>query len=1608
MPDKLVKPVILLTFANDLDDRVRYLRHLSEEARRLRRALEDADRAGRCKMEIRQNATLDDMLGAFQGFRNRVVIFHYGGHAGSLELLVETPDGRPARAHAAGLAAFLAQQRGLLLVFLNGCSTQPQVQGLLEAGVSAVIATAQSIDDGVATEFAGRFYQGLASGATLAEAFEEAVGAVRSAHGDNPRHLYTSEEFDEDDADTSRWPWELTVGPGAEEALEWCLPEAAEGRSAGAERGPTMEIHGPATFEREVVFGNYIRDSTIGPSTSQPEPDQDAAGPGAQAAGDRRADREPDHDAPQATEDEDEQGKIVRPPPRAALQWFVDRERERERFDNMLTGSDTTRVLAVSGPEGIGKTWLRKRLSAEARQRQTPAFAFEFAPGEAFYELSLLQQAALALGGQQFPRLWGMLEEAAHQKVLIKVDAAAPSGGLTVHGDAEIQQLVEGPVFEGNTFIFPHKTPDEWRLWSPRITEAFFQDLAHLGQTQGAALLFDSYEVATGEAQDWIEKKLLQCVCEDRVGQVWVVLVGEEVPYLSADWGGLVAELSLDPWSAAIVREYLPKRCVAIGEASVPSLDPQQQPDGTCDDYVIIGEESVSVIFRETGGRPDQIALLADFRQELQEPLDEGQVHEILARGIVNKTKGPVREALRQVTLAEWFDVELLAALIKKPEQADERLGELRAYSFVQEAGRGRYRLAPRARQVLTATWERQPQQLAEVHGLLARHLEERAAGEEDPWLRRELRRQAMGHRLAADEDVGRQRMCVLFEEAEQGHWLSECELLIKRAQAIPTLSALTQAWLEYLQGRLALARRDRKTASKRFKAVRQSVATGSELYGLAEWSLGQLAAEGGNWSDATERYEESLQTFTAQKDEARQGQVMLSLGELHLNQAEALGGPMQPWLLEGGGGRPWLRALPAAVVALPFVVYARAIQRWRLPPLQYGMSYSNWTLARLLLTARQWFNQAAASLASAGGEDLIPEVQRKLAQTYHLLGWERDAQRLFKQLLSSGPVSSSEYRKAQVRKDLAETDLSARDVDSAVGKLKECLQTFEEHKDRQAQAKTHALLGRAYLEQGDVKQGVAHMREGLAGFARLGDQLGAGPALHTLRGWLERSRPTGEQADEARALLAETEDKVYFPRVADQSAQTMEVIASAGLLVLLVLGLVMVGVGLLTPVGEILRAGTLLRLVGWLLVSAWIFFGTLGGLGLLLILRGARRNQKPEPLDRIVTSQDAIRRFDYRDKEQECIPWDEIQAIVSVDRVLWRAPLALLSQFEIIGREARLRVPATVRWYGALRQDVEDHLRELGATPDRLRLDVRLPLGVALLVSLVLIVVGGLVVYAVIPLPISPEAVAWVGTTLLFLGVMALLVGSTWWLVIHPLCVRYHQAPRSWLPLAAGLAGLGIAALAWWLRWRHPFYPIRNWLEWTVHPLGYMLLVMAPLWVLTARHRSVLGAERSGPAYSTWLRATAVPVLLVAAALAGLFVRNEWLPYWPLWRALACYQRNAYDCTVQSANRALAINSDMADGYNLRAAALMREGEYRAAVDDLSHLIDSRSAIVAEYYLRRARAYKALADVDAACADLRAALALRRWGLSAGERGQAETAWEAWECSGTSNQGKE
>lgn len=259
------KPVIFLAFANDQQD---YLHNLKVEQRRIRTALQKAEQAGLCEVVYETNTSINDILDVFQRYQDRIAVFHYGGHASDYLLLLETAEGERSLAHSEGLVSFLARQKGLKFVFINGCSSRQQAEDLVAAGVPAVVGTAQPIDDAVATDLSERFYRGLASGITLERAWKEAVDQVKIKKGKSEfRAVYPHGKF----KSVSAFPWSIYYRDGAEIVKKWSLPEAAENPLFGLpEVPPKYDLpEMPCLFlqpykraHAEIFFGRsyYIRD----------------------------------------------------------------------------------------------------------------------------------------------------------------------------------------------------------------------------------------------------------------------------------------------------------------------------------------------------------------------------------------------------------------------------------------------------------------------------------------------------------------------------------------------------------------------------------------------------------------------------------------------------------------------------------------------------------------------------------------------------------------------------------------------------------------------------------------------------------------------------------------------------------------------------------------------------------------------------------------------------------------------------------------------------------------------------------------------------------------------------------------------------------------------------------------------------------------------------------------------------------------------------------------------------------------------------------------------------------------------------------------------------
>lgn len=222
-------PVIVLAFAYDRAlEGHGYLRALTGEKHAIDAALREAERAGRCKVVVVSDATVDGLAKTLDLYNDDIAVFHFAGHAGPAHVQLAAPGGAMVDALADGVAQRLGELPRLRLVCLNGCATAEQRVRLAAACPdAAVVTTERAVLDAVASAFAGQVYRALGEGATVASAFARGEALIKLGHHE-PRTTRMLLPADGDESDPSAWPWRLD---GSEDARRWRLPEPSAGVS---------------------------------------------------------------------------------------------------------------------------------------------------------------------------------------------------------------------------------------------------------------------------------------------------------------------------------------------------------------------------------------------------------------------------------------------------------------------------------------------------------------------------------------------------------------------------------------------------------------------------------------------------------------------------------------------------------------------------------------------------------------------------------------------------------------------------------------------------------------------------------------------------------------------------------------------------------------------------------------------------------------------------------------------------------------------------------------------------------------------------------------------------------------------------------------------------------------------------------------------------------------------------------------------------------------------------------------------------------------------------------------------------------------------------------
>jgi hypothetical protein len=265
---------------------------------------------------------------------------------------------------------------------------------------------------------------------------------------------------------------------------------------------------------------------------------------------------------------------------------FVDRTRQSDAFRKMLEGQTRRRIMVLTAGPGMGKSWMLQMFVQEAIDRGIPLVRIDFADGQAYDALMLVLRFRDAFGTQHFEGLMQAISEATSARVTIAADGGRPQpvptpvaetvavdtgGGDFAAGNIDKRQgqvFIDGPVVQGNYFVFQTDNPLVRQVIEDRITVAFFDCLAALTSKTKAIFLFDTYERNSLEvdrwspsaADRWIVGQLLTRIRDGKLPNAVAVLAGRRAPEFGTEWNEVLGRISLEPLECADIKVYLRER----------------------------------------------------------------------------------------------------------------------------------------------------------------------------------------------------------------------------------------------------------------------------------------------------------------------------------------------------------------------------------------------------------------------------------------------------------------------------------------------------------------------------------------------------------------------------------------------------------------------------------------------------------------------------------------------------------------------------------------------------------------------------------------------------------------------------------------------------------------------------------------------------------------------------------------------------------------------------------------------------------------------------------------------------------------------------------------
>lgn len=210
-------PIVYLAFANSQND----LPKLVKEEEEIKSIFQKLEFNGSLLLEVEPRATPQKLIRAFEKIDNRLLLFHFAGHAGDNSLDLNLENGKN-KAFSKGLSGLINKTNPPKIIFLNGCATYEHVGHFKDAGIPIILATSEKVDDNLATDFAISFYTHLANNYSVGQSFNKAKSAIETVNN-KIQISHRSLDF-KDTYTTDECKWGIYYDNDMDEVLSWKLP----------------------------------------------------------------------------------------------------------------------------------------------------------------------------------------------------------------------------------------------------------------------------------------------------------------------------------------------------------------------------------------------------------------------------------------------------------------------------------------------------------------------------------------------------------------------------------------------------------------------------------------------------------------------------------------------------------------------------------------------------------------------------------------------------------------------------------------------------------------------------------------------------------------------------------------------------------------------------------------------------------------------------------------------------------------------------------------------------------------------------------------------------------------------------------------------------------------------------------------------------------------------------------------------------------------------------------------------------------------------------------------------------------------------------------------